>query len=69
MPDEWKYTSLNYHEDNQAMIDAKKGIIPKLDNNDPKYRNIDGETVASLLPNCCIVPPREWMSGINVNDN
>ena len=39
------------------MIDAKKGIIPKLDNNDPKYRNIDGDTVATLLPNHGILPP------------
>ena len=69
MPDEWKYTSLNYHEDNQAMIDAKKGIIPKLDNNDPKYKNIDSETVATLLINHGILPPLEWMPGINANDN
>ena len=31
------------------MIDARNGIIPKLDNNDPLYRNKYGETVASLL--------------------
>ena len=31
------------------MIDVNKGIIPELGDNDPLYRNIKGETVASLL--------------------
>ena len=31
------------------MIDARNGIIPKLDNNDPSERNINGETVAMIL--------------------
>ena len=31
------------------MIDARNGIIPELDNNDPLYRNKNGDTVASLL--------------------
>ena len=31
------------------MIDARKGIIPKLGNNDPLYRNKWGETVAIVL--------------------
>ena len=60
---------MNEHEDNQAIIDARNGIIPELNDNDPKYKNIDGETVATLLPNHGILPPLEWMPGINVNDN
>ena len=37
VPDEWKYIPLNDDEDNQAMIDAKNKIIPKLENNNPNY--------------------------------
>ena len=31
------------------MIDARNGIIPELRDNDPKYRNKYGETVAIIL--------------------
>ena len=31
------------------MIDARKGIIPNIGDNDPEYKNINGETVAILL--------------------
>ena len=43
------------------MIDAQNGIIPELGNNDPLYRNIDGDTVATILINKDILPPIEWM--------
>ena len=31
------------------MIDARKGIIPEIRNNDPLYRNKYGDTVAIIL--------------------
>ena len=31
------------------MIDARNNIIPNIDNNDPIYRNKDGNTVAMIL--------------------
>ena len=36
VPDEWKYDILNGNEDNFAITDARKGLIPQL-NNDPSY--------------------------------
>ena len=39
------------------MIDARNGIIPELGDNDPLYRNIDGDTVAMLLAAKGIIPP------------
>ena len=33
------------------MVDARKGTIPELANNDPNYQNKYGETVASILIN------------------
>ena len=43
------------------MIDARKGIIPKLGNNDLLYRNKCGESVASVLIQNHILPPKEWL--------
>lgn len=50
------------------MIDARNGIIPKLDNNDPLERNINGETVAMILAQKGIMPPKEWMHSYNIKN-
>lgn len=43
------------------MIDVLDDIIPELGNNDPSYQNICGDTVAILLAQKGIMPPREWL--------
>lgn len=50
------------------MIDARNGIIPKSDNNDPLERNINGETVAMILVQKRIMPPKEWMHSYNIKN-
>ena len=47
------------------MLDAKNGIIPELGNNNPLYRNINGDTVAMLYAENGIIPPREWMYDVD----
>ena len=43
------------------MIDARKGVVPELGDNDPLYRNIEGETVAMILIKQGLLPSREWL--------
>ena len=39
------------------MIDARNGIIPDINNNNPLERNKHGETVAMILASQGIIPP------------
>ena len=48
------------------MIDARNKIVPILGNNDPLYRNKDGNTVAMILAEQGMVPLKEWMHDINL---
>lgn len=48
------------------MIDAEKGIIPELCNNNPLYRNKEGNTVAMILAIKEILPPKEWMHNYDI---
>ena len=48
------------------MIDANNRVIPELNNNDPLYRNKEGNTVAMILATKEILPPKEWMHNYDI---
>ena len=50
------------------MIDARNGIIPELDDNNPLERNINGDTFAIILTQKERLTPREWMHDIDLEN-
>ena len=50
------------------MMDIRKGYIPKLNNNDPNYQNIKGDTAGILLTKRGKIPPKEWMHDYTIRD-
>ena len=51
------------------MMDIRKGYIPELNNNDPNYQNIKGDTAGILLTKRGRIPPREWIHDINLKND
>ena len=58
----------HYGEENDAMMEVKLEMNPQLLDNDILYKNISGDTVALIMADHEIIPPREWMHDVNMKN-